>query len=108
MKNTVKLIFGMFAFLAAFNYISCQDPENSGEDIPNVTLPGTSGSSSNPNDIFASERFFSAYIRLILYEIVTKSYSIPMFSRPRIKNWRNSITRFIIPKTGSTVVFLFE
>ena len=32
MKNTVKLIFGMFAFLAAFNYISCKDPENSGED----------------------------------------------------------------------------
>ena len=32
MKNTVKLIFGMFAFLAAFNFISCKDPENSGED----------------------------------------------------------------------------
>ena len=81
---------------------------NTIKDIPNVTLPGTSGSSSNPNDIFAGERFFSAYIRLILYEIVTKSHSIPMFSRPRIKNWRNPITRFIIPKTGSTVVFLFE
>ena len=61
MKNTVKLIFGMFAFLAAFNYISCKAPENSGEDIPNVTLPGTSGSSSNPNDIFAGKSFTEEY-----------------------------------------------
>ncbi|WP_303919067.1 hypothetical protein [Treponema berlinense] len=61
MKNTVKLIFGMFAFLVAFNFISCKDPENSGENIPNVTLPGTPGSSSNPNDIFAGKSFTEEY-----------------------------------------------
>ena len=61
MKNTVKLIFGMFAFLVAFNFISCKDPENSDEDIPNVTLPGTPGSSSNLKDIFAGKSFTEEY-----------------------------------------------
>ena len=77
MKNTVKLIFGMFAFLVAFNFISCKDPENSGENIPNVTLPGTPGSSSNPNDIFAGKSFTEEYQgKYDFHDNCTVDYSI--------------------------------